>query len=135
MNSIFLVLAGLASGIAGAMGLGGGSVLLIYLTVFAGVDQLTAQGINLIFFLPIAAFSVAIYTKRGIIEWKNIFVIMIFGVIGSVFSSWAVSFFDAELIRKVFGGLIILYGLFEAFNSSKTSKNKSKAIFSNKDID
>ena len=48
------LLAGLFSGIIGAMGLGGGAVLIIYLSVFTDMPQLEAQGINLIFFIPIA---------------------------------------------------------------------------------
>ena len=43
---------GVISGICSAMGVGGGSILLLYLTAFAGYDQLSAQGINLVFFLP-----------------------------------------------------------------------------------
>ena len=53
--------AGLFSGIIGGMGLGGGAVLIIYLTVFSDVDQLKAQGINLLFFIPIALLAVSVY--------------------------------------------------------------------------
>ena len=41
--------AGLLSGIIGAMGLGGGAVLIIYLSVFTDMPQLKSQGINLLF--------------------------------------------------------------------------------------
>ena len=44
--------AGLLSGIIGAMGLGGGAVLIIYLSVFTDMPQLKSQGINLLFFYP-----------------------------------------------------------------------------------
>lgn len=124
MNILFSLLAGAVAGTAGAMGLGGGSVLIIYLTVFAGVDQLAAQGINLIFFLPTAAVAVAIYAKRKIIQWKNIISIMIFGCIGTLISSLAVSFFDTTLLKKIFGGLIIAYGIFEVFSKKKKDQNK-----------
>ena len=43
------LLAGLFSGIAAAMGLGGGAVLVIYLAIFTDTAQLTSQGINLLF--------------------------------------------------------------------------------------
>ncbi len=45
------VLAGAAAGALGAMGLGGGGVLLLWLA-FSGMDQLAAQGVNLFFILP-----------------------------------------------------------------------------------
>ena len=113
-------LAGFASGIAGALGLGGGSVLIIYLTLFAGVKQLAAQGTNLIFFIPIAAISVFIYAKRGVIKWRTILPIMAGGVIGTITSSFAVELIKADLLSKLFGGFIIIYGLIMLF-----SKNKS----------
>ena len=122
MNILFSSMAGLLAGIAGAMGLGGGSVLLIYLTVFAGINQITAQGINLIFFLPTAAFAVLIYAKRKIIKWKTILPIMLFGALATGFSSWAVAFVSPDIIKKIFGGLIIVYGVFEIFKK----KNKEK---------
>ena len=60
--NIAALLAGLFSGILGSMGLGGGAVLVIYLSLFTETKQLTAQGINLLFFIPIAAVSVIIYS-------------------------------------------------------------------------
>ena len=119
-NIIVGTLAGFVSGIAGALGLGGGSVLIIYLTLFAGVKQLAAQGTNLIFFIPIAAISVFIYAKRGVIKWRTILPIMVGGVIGTITSSFAVELIKADLLSKLFGGFIIIYGLIMLF-----SKNKS----------
>lgn len=126
MNAFWSIVAGLLAGTAGAMGLGGGSVLLIYLTVFARVGQLNAQGINLLFFLPTAVVAVAIYSKRGVILWKQILPIIIFGVIGTLASSWLVSFINAELIRKIFGGLIIAYGLVELFRPKEKNTIKNQ---------
>ena len=45
-------LAGIASGILGSLGLGVGSVLILYLTIFLHMEQAQAQGINLVFFVP-----------------------------------------------------------------------------------
>ncbi len=49
----------------GAMGMGGGGVLLIYLTAFAHVPQLKAQGINLISFLPTGLLATVIYAVKN----------------------------------------------------------------------
>ena len=49
---VIALLAGGATGILSAFGIGGGSLLLIYLTSFAALDQHQAQGINLLYFLP-----------------------------------------------------------------------------------
>ena len=60
-------LAGFAAGALGAMGLGGGGVLLLYLAL-TGTGQLAAQGVNLTFFLPIAALSLVLHRKNGLVE-------------------------------------------------------------------
>ena len=57
MGYLVVGVVSLLSGVTASMGLGGGFVLLIYLTAFANVPQMEAQLINLIFFLPIGALS------------------------------------------------------------------------------
>ncbi|MFR2156640.1 MAG: hypothetical protein ACLS43_05710 [Evtepia gabavorous] len=52
MGWLIALLAGTITGILSAFGIGGGSLLLIYLTSFAAIDQHQAQGINLLYFLP-----------------------------------------------------------------------------------
>ena len=49
------ILAGFGSAVLASMGMGGGSILILYLTLIAGVPQREAQGVNLLFFLPIGA--------------------------------------------------------------------------------
>lgn len=119
MNTLLSLLAGFLAGVTGSMGLGGGSVLLIYLMVFAGVPQLTAQGINLIFFLPTAALALFIYSKKKIIKWKQIMPIMIFGTLGTLVSSWIVNFINVDFLRQIFGGLIASLGIYEIIKKKK----------------
>ena len=68
MDIVVLALAGLLSGICASMGLGGGFVLLVYLTLFTQLSQLDAQLTNLVFFLPIAVLSVILHLKNQLIE-------------------------------------------------------------------
>ena len=44
---LIAALAGAAAGVLSGLGVGGGSLLLIYMTSFTGVPQTLAQGINL----------------------------------------------------------------------------------------
>lgn len=117
MSLFSSVMASFFAGVFGAMGLGGGSVLIIYLTVFAGLEQLAAQGINLIFFLPTAAVAIYIYSRKKIIKWKSIFPIMVSGSIGTLISSFFVGMLNAGFIKSLFGIVIIFYGLYEIFSS------------------
>lgn len=110
------ILIGFLSGIAASMGFGGGFILIIYLTVFAGADQLTAQGINLLFFLPTALLSLIIHWKNRLIEWKLLPLLILTGVGGALLGSWISSNIEVGLLRKLFASLLIFVGIKEIFH-------------------
>ena len=119
--NIAALLAGLVSGIIGGMGMGGGAVLIIYLAAFKDVQQLTAQGINLLFFIPIATLAVIIYTFKKQIKWKLTLPLAIGGVLGALGGIFLSDFLGGNFISKLFGGFLILLGLKELFSKTKTS--------------
>lgn len=106
---IFVFLAG----IIGSMGLGAGTVLIIYLTVFEGFPQTKAQGINLLFFLPCAAYSIFCYSKSGMIVKKPLLKLIISGLIGAAAGYTLLSFTPTEYLSKAFGIFLILLGIKE----------------------
>jgi len=122
--NIAALLAGLFSGILGSMGLGGGAVLVIYLSLFTDTEQLAAQGINLLFFIPIAIIAVAIYSFKKQIKWILTLKIAAFGLLGTVIGILLADFLGGKLTAKAFGGLLIILGLCEIFK--KNSKNVAK---------
>ena len=117
--NIGALLAGLFSGLIGAMGLGGGAVLIIYLSLFTDISQLKSQGINLIFFIPIALIAVVIYAVKKQIKWKLTLKISLFGMLGTV-SGWLLAgVLGGEIVAKIFGGLLVLLGVKEIFGRKK----------------
>ena len=122
--NIAALLAGLLSGIIGGMGLGGGAVLLIYLTVFAEVPQLTAQGINLIFFIPIGLLAVIVYSFKKQIKWKKALLIALGGIIGAFIGISAVKLIGSDITGKIFAFLLIFLGLKEVFSKSPLKKGE-----------
>lgn len=125
--NISALLAGLFSGILGSMGLGGGAVLLIYLTLFTDTPQLTAQGINLLFFIPIGTLALIIYTLKKQIKWKQTIKIALWGLLGSFAGLTLTNFLGGEITGKIFGGLLIILGLTEIFRkNAKTVDNPTK---------
>lgn len=118
--SIGALLAGLFSGIIGGMGLGGGAVLIIYLTIFQNVEQLRAQGINLLFFIPIALTAIIIYAFKKQIKWRVITPIAAGGILGAVAGFFLTDFIGGNFTSKLFGGFLILLGLKELFFKNKT---------------
>lgn len=119
--NIGALLAGLFSGIIGGMGLGGGAILIIYLTVFKNVEQLQAQGINLLFFIPIATLAVIIYALKKQIKWKVTLPLALGGILGAVGGFFLTDFIGGNFTAKLFGGFLILLGLKELFKKNKTS--------------
>lgn len=118
--NIGALLAGLFSGIIGGMGLGGGAVLIIYLTVFKNTEQLRAQGINLLFFIPIAITAVIIYAFKKQIKWKITLPIAAGGVLGAAAGFFLTDIIGGNFTSKLFGGFLILLGLKEIFSKNKT---------------
>ncbi len=109
------LLAGLFSGILGSMGLGGGGILIIYLSLFTDTKQLAAQGINLLFFIPIGILSLIIYTVKKQIKWKITVKIAIFGIIGAIIGIMLADIFGGSITRKIFAALLIVMGIGEIF--------------------
>ena len=117
-------IAGLLSGIIGAMGLGGGAVLLIYLTLFKDVGQLKAQGINLLFFIPIATVSVIIYAFKKQIKWKTVLLFSAFGLLGAAAGATVSSLMEGRLLGKLFGGILVIMGIVQAVSAMRQKKEK-----------
>lgn len=108
------------------MGLGGGMVLIVYLTVFAGFSQLLAQGINLVFFIPIAIISLVLHTKNKLVEWKKAVPAVLWGMAAVIISAWLANRIEQSLLSKAFGIFLILMGLKELF--FKSEKHKFKRV-------
>ena len=114
------------TGIFASMGLGGGMVLIVYLTVFAGLSQLVAQGINLVFFIPIAIISLVLHTKNKLVEWKKAVPAVLWGTAAVIISAWLANRIEQSLLSKAFGIFLILMGLKELF--FKSEKHKFKGV-------
>ena len=118
--NIGALLAGILSGFIGGMGLGGGAVIIIYLTVFKDTEQLTAQGINLLFFVPIALTALLIYAFKKQIKWKTVLPFMLCGLLGAAIGFWLSDIIPVDYLSKVFGGFLIVAGLLGIFKKKKS---------------
>ncbi len=118
------IIAGLLSGVIGGMGLGGGAVLLIYLRVFEDTEQLKAQGINLLFFLPIGLTAVIIYAVKKQIKWKTVIPISLFGVAGVFGGIMLTKVVGSEFLAKIFAVFLIVFGLSEIIKGFYLKVNK-----------
>ena len=114
-DGLIPTLAGLITGILSGFGIGGGSLLLIYMTNFADIPQNLAQGINLIYFLPTAATSLPSHVKNGYIEKAALLPAILTGLAGTALAAWVATAMDVELLRKCFGVYLLIIGVRELF--------------------
>lgn len=108
-------IAALLSGIAGALGIGGGGILVIYLTLFGKYEQLPAQGINLLFFIPCALVAIAFHAKNKLIKWRAAAWLILGGIVGTCIGFWLTSVIGEKWVSKVFAVLLIAAGARELF--------------------
>ncbi len=102
------------------MGFGGGSLLIIYLTSYLDTPQKEAQGINLIFFIPSAIYSVINYSKDRIIDKDIAKSFIAWGIFGVASGYLIINFIPAEYIGKIFGCLLIIIGTKDLLSKNKT---------------
>jgi len=102
-----------ALGFLAGIGVGGGSLLIIYLTLVLGMDHPQARLINLLFFLPSAIIACFFRWKQGKLDFKKVLPAIITGCIAAGICSFISSTMDIGLLKKLFGGLLILTGIRE----------------------
>ena len=112
-------LASLAPGSLSALGLGGGGVLVLYLTLVLGMEQAKAGGVNLLFFLAAAALAVFLHLRRGRVDWRTALRCLPFGAAAALLGAWLMSFLDAAWLSKGFAVLILVMGVRELFGKGK----------------
>lgn len=116
---IVAALAGAVTGVLSGFGVGGGTLLLIYMTAFAGVEQHLAQGINLLYFLPTAATALPAHLKNGFVDKKAAVPAIAAGLACTGIAAWVATTLDVELLRKFFGAFLIYIGVTELFRKAE----------------
>lgn len=106
-------LAGTVTGVLSGFGVGGGSLLLLYMTGVAGLEQNAAQGINLLYFLPAAGASLPSHIKHRYIEKAALLPAVSAGLAGTALAAWTATAMDVHLLKRCFGLFILFVGVRE----------------------
>ena len=104
-------LCGLGASVVSAWGVGGGTLLLLVMTLFFGVDQRTAQGVNLLFFLPTAASALVCHARGGYLDKPTLKAAVPVAVAAALVGAWVSNAVDVEVLRKPFGVYLLLSGV------------------------
>ena len=120
------VLTGLISRIVSGTGMGGGTILILVLSVFIGIEQHTAQATNLIFFVPTSIAAIIIALKEKLIEWKTGRNIAVAGIVGAIIGSIIMSKLEVKLLRKCFAIFLAIIAIYEIYSLKKQYNSYSK---------
>ena len=110
---------GAATGVLSGFGVGGGTLLLVYLTAVVGMEQHLAQGINLLYFLPAGLLALPNHWKNGYIDKKALLPCIAAGLVCAALAAWGATALDTGLLRKCFGGFLTVIGVMELFSKPK----------------
>ena len=125
MKWLVSFLCGLAAGTVSAWGVGGGTLLLLAMTLFLQVDHRTAQGVNLLFFLPTAASALICHWKNGYLHRPTLRAAVWPAVAAALAGAWIATSVDVEVLRKPFGVYLLLSGVMLLF-PQKEKKDRSE---------
>lgn len=121
MKIVIAIAVGLITGVISGFGIGGGSLLIVYLTTFAAMEQSAAGGINLLYFLCCAPTALISHIRNRRVEWKAVLWCSLAGVVTSALAAFLASGMDTDLLRRAFGLLLLYIGCRELFCKSKKS--------------
>ena len=102
-------------GFLAGLGVGGGSLLMLWLTMAVGMEYSAARTINLLFFRPSAFIATLFRRKQGVLQLKKILPAAICGCAAAAAFTFIGNWIDASLLEKLFGALLLLTGLRELF--------------------
>lgn len=101
---------GFGAAVISAWGVGGGTLLLLVMTLFLGVDQRTAQGINLLFFLPTALSALVCHWRGGYLNTPVLKAAIPAAIPMALLGAWIAASVDTALLRRPFGIYLLLSG-------------------------
>lgn len=127
MSWLVSLLIGAAAGVLSGFGVGGGTLLLLWLTMVQGMGQLQAGGINLIYFAACALPALWGHLRRGLVDKSAALWSALAGVPACVAASLAASQLEVSLLRRAFGIFLLAVGLREFFSKTDSQDSAHKS--------
>ena len=126
-NPMFLILFGILVGVfSGVMGLGGGSVMIPVMVLVYGLSQPAAHGTSLAVMIPPVTLPAVIeYYRKGHVDLR-VAGWMALGVLaGSFFGAWIATSLPKEMLKLVFGFVLIYVAAYTVFGKDNLVRTLS----------
>ena len=108
-----MLIVGTVLGFLSGLGIGGGSLLILWLTMVLHADPTVARSINLLFFIPSALVACALRIKQGSLKIRPLLPVITSGCAAAALFSWVSTILDVEILKKLFGIVLLAAGLRE----------------------
>lgn len=116
------IFAGFLGGIAGGMGMGGGTLTIPILTLILAYKQLEAQGVNLIAFLPMSVFALIVHVKNKLVDFKATWGLAVIGCVFSLVGALLANHLGSVVLKKLFALFLIGLGIWQIVDKVKNQK-------------
>lgn len=117
------LIVGVILGFLSGLGIGGGSLLMLWLILVLQIDPLRARSINMLFFLPSALVSCALRIRQGRLKLRPLLPAMVAGALAAGLFFWIGTRINITILEKLFGMLLLAAGLRELLWHSKKKKH------------
>ena len=118
------LIAAFAAAILSGMGIGSAGLFVLYLTLVAGYTQPEAQAINLLFFLVSAGAALLLHLRQRRIPRRMVLSLIVCAIPGALAGSFLVRVLDASIIRRLFGGMLVITGLPGLWAKRRVSRHR-----------
>lgn len=126
MSALLAGAVGLATGVLSGCGVGGGSLLMLYLTLLGGMGQYQAAGINLVYFLACAPAALVGHAKNGLVDRRAALWCALAGLPASALAALVAARLDVGLLRRAFGVFLLVIGAKELFTKRQQQGTDGK---------
>ena len=116
------LIVGTVLGFLSGLGIGGGSLLILWLTMVLQVDALTARSINLLFFLPSALVACGLRIKQRTLQIRPLLPTIVAGCASAGLFSWVSTILEVEILKKLFGLVLLAAGARELFYRDRNAR-------------
>lgn len=112
-------------GALSGMGVGGGSLLILWLTAVRGQEPALARNMNLLFFLPGALIACFLRKRKGQLKPKPLLPAIVAGCLAAAVFSLIAKETELSHMRKLFGILLIYTGIRELRYKSGSQRRRN----------
>ena len=115
-------LVGMVAGFVSGCGVGGGTLLLLYLTAVAGVEQRVAAGVNLLYFLVCSPVALIAHFRHRAVRFEHVWPTALAGAATAALAAYFTIYLPTDWLRRGFGVMLLYIGiksLIDPFRSRK----------------